>query len=106
MNVSELEFNKRKMLLEQIIDNCYSEMEKYKFTILNDTTVTDLNIKIQESCSSFDDKYTKFIFNPLSKDEIENGKADFKSHFKIDYHSIDTANLSKGASIDTWLSVL
>ena len=34
MNASELEFNKRKMLLEQIIDNCYSEMEKYKFTIL------------------------------------------------------------------------
>lgn len=102
----ELELSKRSGLLEQMIDKCSMLINDIKFVEFDIKILNDLNSKIQDCCSEFDDKFTTFKFNPMTTDEIKNGTATFRSHLRINYHSIDIADIKENATITEWLSIL
>lgn len=105
-NVRERQFNSRKELLRNIVNNCKDALNDFIFKVADDETVETINAKLQDCCSTFDDTYTTFIFVPLSKEDILSGQADFTKQLKVTYHSIDTASTITEADMYTWLSQL
>ena len=106
MEANELELNKRRNLMEDIFNRCEEVMVDFKWEILSDEVVDTINNKFNSICEYYSDKFTKFIFIPLHKEDLLKGNAKLRNQIKINYHSIDKAEWVEGASITTWLNVL
>ena len=106
IDAKDRELTMRKNLLHMMASQCSKALEEVTFQTVDDSTVEILNAKLYDCCSSFNDPHTTFIFIPLRKEEIIQGSADFMSHLKVTYHSIDTASTTKEADVNTWLSQL